>query len=63
VVRIIAEEPKRSEYTNGLNMYHYLWYLLEELPETDLSEKSFANYLPWNQEVKQDLEEWVFIVK
>jgi len=44
-------------------MYHYLWYLLEELPETDLSEKSFANYLPWNQEVKQDLEEWVFIVK
>ena len=43
---------------NGLNMYHYLWYLLEELPKTDLSEESFANYLPWNQTVKHDLEEW-----
>lgn len=42
---------------NGLNMYHYLWYLLEELPKTNLSEESFAKYLPWNQEVKQDLEE------
>ena len=42
---------------NDLNMYHYLWYLLEELPKTDLSEESFAKYLPWNHEVKHNLEE------
>lgn len=43
---------------NGLNMYHYLWYLLEKLPQTDLSEEAFTRYLPWNAEVKTDLEEW-----
>ena len=42
---------------NGLNMYHYLWYLLEELPQTDLSEEAFEKYLPWNPEVKTALEE------
>lgn len=42
---------------NGLNIYHYLWYLLEELPKTDLTEESFERYLPWNPEVKADLEE------
>lgn len=42
---------------NGLNMYHYLWYLLEELPWTDLSEEAFEKYLPWNPEVKTALEE------
>ena len=43
---------------NGLNMYHYLWYLLERLPGTDLSDEAFEKYLPWNPEVKADLEEW-----
>ena len=42
---------------NGLNMYHYLWYLLEELPQTDLSEEAFEKYLPWNPELKTALEE------
>lgn len=42
---------------NGLNIYHYLWYLLEELPKTDLTEESFERYLPWNPEVKAALEE------
>ena len=44
---------------NGLNMYHYLWYLLEELPRTDLSEEAFEKYLPWNPDVKTALEEKV----
>ena len=39
-------------------MYHYLWYLLEKLPGTDLSDEAFGKYLPWNPEVKADLEEW-----
>lgn len=42
---------------NGLNMYHYLWYLLEELPRTDLLEEAFEKYLPWKPEVKNALEE------
>ena len=33
-------------------MYHYLWYLLEKLPGTDLSDEAFGKYLPWNPEVK-----------
>lgn len=37
-------------------MYHYLWYLLEELPQTDLSEEAFEKYLPWNPDVKTALE-------
>jgi len=41
---------------NGLNMFHYLWYLLEKFPETDLTAESFERYLPWNPEVKTDLE-------
>ena len=36
----------------------YLWYLLERLPETDLSDEAFEKYLPWNPEVKEDLEDW-----
>lgn len=43
---------------NGLNMYHYLWYLLEKLPGTDLSDEAFEKCLSWNPEVKADLEEW-----
>ena len=49
---VIVETAK----AHGLNMYHYLWYLLEELPKTDSSEDIFAKYLPWNHEVKQNLE-------
>lgn len=41
---------------NGINIFHYLWYLLEKLPEIDLSAGSFERYLPWNPEVKIDLE-------
>ena len=40
-------------------MYHYLWYLLERLPGTDLSDEAFEKYLPWNPEVKADLEETI----
>ena len=43
---------------NGLNMYHYLWYLLEKLLGTDLSDEVFEKYLPWNPDVKADIEEW-----
>lgn len=41
---------------NGINTFHYLWYLLEKLPETDLSAEAFERYLPWKTEVKSDLE-------
>lgn len=41
---------------NGLNMYHYLCYLLEELPKTNLTEEDFSRFLPWNPEVKTDLD-------
>lgn len=53
VIYSLAETAKAT----GLNIYHYLWYLLEELPKTDLTEESFERYLPWNPEVKADLEE------
>ena len=41
---------------NGVNIYHYLSYLLEKLPETDLSDKAFASLVPWNDQVKAEVE-------
>lgn len=42
---------------NNLNVLQYLRYLLEELPKTDMTEEAFERYLPWNPDVKSDLEE------
>ena len=53
-----AKATLETAKANGLNMYHYLWYLLERLPGTDLSDEALERYLPWNPEVKADLEEW-----
>ena len=42
---------------NNLNVLQYLRYLLEELPKTDMTEEAFERYLPWNPDVKSDMEE------
>lgn len=42
---------------NDLNVLQYLRYLLDELPKTDMTEETFERYLPWNPNVKTEMEE------
>lgn len=41
---------------NDVNVYHYLTYLLEKLPSIDGSDESFEDLCPWNESVKQEIE-------
>lgn len=41
---------------NDVNVYHYLTYLLERLPSIDGSDESFEDLCPWNESVKQEIE-------
>ena len=37
--------------THGLNIYKYLKYLLEHLPDTKMTDSALSKLAPWNQEV------------
>ncbi|MCB7080200.1 IS66 family transposase [bacterium 210928-DFI.3.100] len=37
---------------NGVNVYHYLTYLLEKLPNDRMSDEELDRLAPWNEEVK-----------
>ena len=41
---------------NGVNIYHYLKYLLEEIPTTTFSDEEFEALVPWNPVVKQEID-------
>ena len=41
---------------NGVNVYHYLSYLLEKLPASDLSDEALAFFVPWDPKVKAEVE-------
>lgn len=52
VMYSIVETAKANE----VNVYHYLTYLLENLPILDGSDEAFERICPWNESVKQEIE-------
>ena len=41
---------------NGVNVYHYLTYLLEKLPDDWMSDDELELLAPWNETVKAEIE-------
>ena len=41
---------------NEVNVYHYLTYLPEKLPNDRMSDKELDRLAPWNGEVKAEIE-------
>ena len=41
---------------NGVNVYHYLTYLLEKLPGSRMSDDELELLLPWNESVKAEIQ-------
>lgn len=41
---------------NGVNVYHYLTYLLEKLPDDRMSDDRLELLAPWNETVKAEIE-------
>lgn len=40
---------------NGVNVYHYLTYLLEKLPDDSMSDDELDQLAPWNEKVKTEI--------
>ena len=40
---------------NGVNVYHYLTYLLEKQPNDSMSDEELDQLAPWNEDVKAEL--------
>ena len=41
---------------NGVNVYHYLTYLLEKMPNDGMSDEELELLAPWNEAVKTEIE-------
>ena len=41
---------------NGVNVYHYLTYLLEKLPNDGMSDDELELLAPWNENLKAEIE-------
>lgn len=41
---------------NGVNVYHYLTYLLEKMPNDSMSDDELEMLAPWNEDVKSEIE-------
>lgn len=41
---------------NGVNVYHYLIYLLEKRPYDSMSDEEFEQLASWNEEVKAEIK-------
>ncbi len=41
---------------NGVNVYHYLTYLLEKMPNDSMSDEELEVLAPWNENVKSEIE-------
>ena len=52
IVYIMVEMAK----ANRVNVYHYLTYLLEKLPNDRMSGEALDRLAPWNEEVKAEIE-------
>ena len=44
---------------NGVNVYHYLTYLLEKMPSDRMSDEELELLAPWNEDVKAEIEQRV----
>ena len=44
---------------NGVNVYHYLTYLLEKQPNDSMSDEELDQLAPWNEDVKAELKRLV----
>ena len=44
---------------NGVNVYHYLTYLLEKMPSDRMSDEELELLAPWNEDVKTEIEQRV----
>ena len=40
---------------NGVNVYHYLTYLLEKQPKDSMSDEELDQLAPWNEDVKAEI--------
>ena len=41
---------------NGVNVYHYLTYLLEKMPNDSLNDEELELLAPWNESVKTEIQ-------
>ena len=41
---------------NGVNVYHYLTYLLEKMPSDRMSDEELGLLAPWNENVKTEIQ-------
>ena len=41
---------------NGVNVYHYLTYLLEKLPHDRMSDEELELLAPWNENAKAEIK-------
>ena len=41
---------------NGVNVYHYLTYLLEKMPNDSMSDEELELLAPWNADLKSEIE-------
>ena len=41
---------------NGVNVYHYLTYLLEKMPSNRMSDEELELLAPWNENVKTEIQ-------
>ena len=41
---------------NGVNVYHYLTYLLEKMPTDRMSDEELELLAPWNENVKEEIQ-------
>ena len=41
---------------NGVNVYHYLTYLLEKLPDDKMSDEELELLAPWNENVQEEIK-------
>lgn len=55
VIYSIVETAK----ANDVNVYHYIAFLLEKLSATELKEFDFESVCPWNQDVKNEVQQRV----
>ena len=42
---------------NGVNVYHYLTYLLKKCPSSTMTDEELEQLAPWNENVKSELEQ------
>ena len=40
---------------NGVNVYHYLTYLVEKQPKDSMSDEELEQLAPWNEDVKAEI--------